>query len=249
MDVLDGRIRLKNALGIFPLLLLAGCGPPRVETNRVGPAPPSIADTSEEGNAGVEAVGTEQEETGACTPGEDCPEGTYCAMDTEPWSCRPLPEGSCEVVGCDAGLYCDWKQSPPECRDRLEEGAPCEAHDWCIEDLFCEFDHDPSACAPRLGEDETCWDDPECASGMFCEIVYDDEPGECKKAPVEGGECEWTNAVCAPGLYCDLLQYPAVCSKPGKKGHPCEDDEACAAGYHCDVDAEEPTCREGDAPP
>jgi hypothetical protein len=49
-------------------------------------------------------------------------------------------------------------------------------------------------------------------------------------------------AVCQQGLYCNLLDYPARCDKPGKAGRDCMDDEACAKGFVCDLQAVESKC-------
>lgn len=137
-----------------------------------------------------------------------CPSGT---CEPRPTAGQPCGAGSI----CAPGLLC----LQGECAAPAEEGAPCVASEACEPPLRCL---DGGQCTTLSPQGASCAGTEECQLGLLC-------TGDvCSPGPA--GSCD--------GLLCGFATdcaYPRSCHAKGAEGAPCDVNEECVAGLHCDL--------------
>lgn len=212
---------------------------------------------------------------GLSEPGEDCfreetqlffvgastCKNGYCAGDSCPGTCEPLPATGEPCEGsCAAEYYCDSKQrcAPipalgEDCEGICEEGLICisgacallatNSEDECSEDVHCLT---PTVCAhgacrERVELGDPCYFDSHCPSGTVC-------LNQICATPAEAGEACAVDRNCAPGLFCSTYAEPPVCVPYAPLGEPCGGASGgrCALEHACVIegDDDEGTCWE-----
>lgn len=183
-----------------------------------------------------------------CDLDNDCPEGTYCATETNRIgiSRKVCRQGCREIALCD---------EPKDCP------RPDPSNQFCFEQA-CRFDFD---CPPPASSGGKCRIDRDCPNNESCIIqpAYEDSDGNeviegfCESNVVptcEDGRCEGATGGCPYGEICfyhndpDITTHDGVCAYPLV---PCEngicqsDSGDCYPGERC----RNGECLQGCVPP
>lgn len=180
----------------------------------------------------------------ASTPACERPRGSVAQALCPTWLTADTPLGApCEFPICATGKgLC----VNAVCEPKPPEGQPCGQGGICAEGLLCVS----GACASPAKEGASCDGNDACAPPLRCVASV------CASLHPAGGDCADASA-CALGLTCDtpscaerpegpcLNSAPCgnltscaaarACKQKGTAGADCDQDEACAPGFYCDI--------------
>jgi hypothetical protein len=185
--------------------------------------------SSDECDAPCSPYHGERSEGAACEPGyagsSECARGLSCIANVCTDPCGIGSRGEpCGARGCAEGLWCDFGDSPPSCKEVAAAGESCMGRP-CDDASWCDFTD--NRCRPLPGEGEACGPSG-CREGTFCD-TFDPEP-TCRALGDAGDPCRG-HAQCNTG-YCPA----GFCAPIPREGESCAGTSACAEGLMCRED-------------
>jgi hypothetical protein len=162
-----------------------------------------------------------------CEGWDTCEAGLLCDYLQTPARCTPLPVAgeACPASACDDRATC----VAGTCVLRAAVGEPCAAtYLGCVEGAACDLTS--GVCAALGGEGSACLgDERACAEGWLCDPFG--PSGVCIAPLPEGASCQGVVGVCEDGLYCGGPGL--VCTPIVAEGLACDTFDACGPSALC----------------